>query len=175
MMLLQRFKIWLPLIIFGVMALLFAVLLLSGRNAAVVTSALIGKAVPSVVIDGLAQKDFPQSEPYIVNFFASWCISCRAEQKILDALSKDTGVKIYGVAYKDDPAATQKWLSDHGNPFAAIGKDHSGKAALEWGVYGVPETFVIDATGIIRMRVAGAVTESSADEIKALLKTGAAP
>ena len=175
MMMPQRFKVWLPLIIFGAMAILFAVLLLGGRNAAVVTSALIGKPVPTAVIEGLAQKDFPKGDPYIVNFFASWCVSCRAEQKILDALSKETGVKIYGVAYKDEPAATEKWLSDHGNPFAAIGKDYDGRVALEWGVYGVPETFVIDAAGIIRMRIAGAVTPASAEDMKELLKAGGAP
>jgi cytochrome c biogenesis protein CcmG/thiol:disulfide interchange protein DsbE len=97
----------------------------------------------------------------LVNFWASWCEPCRAEHPILEALQKE-GVVIYGVNYKDTPEAAAKFLAEMGNPYTKIGAD-SGPMALDWGVYGVPETYVIDGKGVVVLRVAGPITAGNLD------------
>jgi len=96
----------------------------------------------------------------VVNFFASWCVPCQAEQPWLARMAEEDGIAVYGVNYKDKPEALAPWLEKHGNPFKAIGADDEGRVAIEWGVYGVPETFLIDRSGIIRLRHVGPVTEA---------------
>lgn len=96
----------------------------------------------------------------LVNFWASWCAPCRAEHPVLEALAED-GVQIYGVNYKDQPDKALAFLQDLGNPYAGLGADTSGRTALEWGVYGVPETYVIDGDGTILLRFAGPITQRS--------------
>ena len=97
----------------------------------------------------------------LVDFWASWCEPCRAEHPILEALQKE-GVVIYGVNYKDAPEAAAKFLAEMGNPYTKIGAD-SGPMALDWGVYGVPETYVIDGKGVVVLRVAGPITAGNLD------------
>ncbi len=94
----------------------------------------------------------------LVNYWASWCVPCRVEHPVLEQLSKE-GVKIYGINYKDDPKKAMAFLADMGNPFIAIGADANGRNAINWGVYGVPETFVIDSSGTILLRFAGPMTK----------------
>jgi len=96
----------------------------------------------------------------LVNFWASWCAPCRVEHPNLETLAEDAGVPIYGVNYKDEPGNALGFLDELGDPYAAIGTDASGRMALEWGVYGVPETYVIDGDGTIVLRFAGPITES---------------
>ena len=94
----------------------------------------------------------------MVNFWASWCGPCIEEHPLLIALAAETGVPIYGVNYKDQAAAARRFLDRHGNPYAAIGVDLTGRAAIEWGVYAMPETFVVDALGRIAFKHVGPLT-----------------
>lgn len=155
----------LPLILFLVLAGFFAVLLLRGKDPAEIESALIGKPVPVFDLPaamngqkGLSSRDL-HGTPSVVNVFASWCVACQAEQKTLEVIAKQEKVPVYGLNYKDDPKKLALWLKKYGNPYTAIGADKDGLAAIDWGVYGVPETFIIDQNGIIRYKHVGAVTE----------------
>jgi cytochrome c biogenesis protein CcmG, thiol:disulfide interchange protein DsbE len=93
----------------------------------------------------------------IVNYWASWCAPCRVEHPHLMALAEE-GIPIYGINYKDDPAKAMAFLDELGNPYAALGADDTGRTAIDWGVYGVPETYVIDGEGKVVFRLAGPVT-----------------
>ncbi len=95
----------------------------------------------------------------LVNYWASWCAPCRVEHPTLEELAAE-GVPIYGINYKDDPAKALAFLAELGNPYVAMGADASGRTALDWGVYGVPETFVIDGDGTVILRFAGPITGS---------------
>ena len=96
----------------------------------------------------------------MVNVFASWCAPCRLEAVQLADLAKLPGVAVYGLAQKDKPAATRAFLDEVGNPFARIARDDDGRASIEWGVYGVPETYVVDGHGIIRLKYVGPLTDA---------------
>lgn len=127
-------------------------------------SALEGKQAPAVQVTTLGDKkpfedkDLREGGVKLVNYWASWCAPCRVEHPNLETLAKE-GVVIYGVNYKDGAAKALKFLDELSDPYAAIGADESGRMSLEWGVYGVPETFVIDGTGKIVLRFAGPITE----------------
>ena len=133
-------------------------------------SQLIGKKVPDFDLPGLnggtgmtgAELQNP-GRTMLVNFFASWCIPCLEDAPMLNQLAK-TGLPIWGITYKDKPADTQQFLSQHGNPFGRIAVDLPGRVAINWGVYGVPETYLIDAAGIVHWRYAGALTQRVIDE-----------
>ncbi|MBW6506967.1 MAG: DsbE family thiol:disulfide interchange protein [Rhodobacteraceae bacterium] len=127
-------------------------------------SALIGQVAPALVVTPLADLPPLTSEVLadgsvkLVNFWASWCAPCRLEHPQLTALSAE-GIPVYGINYKDDPAAALKFLAELGNPYAQIGADRNGlDTAVNWGVYGVPETFVISGEGKVLYRFAGALT-----------------
>ena len=98
----------------------------------------------------------------LVNVFASWCVPCRVEAPVLDRL-KEEGVTIQGIDYKDPPADVTAWLKDLGDPFAKVGLDRKGATAIDWGVYGVPETFVVDRLGRIRYKHVGPLTQADLD------------
>jgi cytochrome c biogenesis protein CcmG/thiol:disulfide interchange protein DsbE len=128
-------------------------------------SMLIGKKLPSFDLPGLGStQGFSSAEveaagrPVLVNFFASWCIPCVEEAATLMAL-KAQGVTVYGIAYKDKPDATLDYLTRNGDPYHRIGLDQPGRVAIDFGVYGVPETYLVDAGGIVRWRFAGALTD----------------
>ena len=127
-------------------------------------SALIDKPVPNFALPpvfegmpGLKTADL-KGEVTLVNVFASWCIPCLAEHPFLMKLATAKTVRLVAINYKDQPAKAVAWLEEHGNPFVRIGADRDGRAAIEWGVYGVPETFVVDKAGRIRFRHVGPVT-----------------
>jgi len=136
---------------------------LSGsRNPNQLPSVLIGKPAPDVPLPLLQNNqaelalDAYRGQPLLVNFFASWCAPCRAEAPALEHLSKQ--ISIIGIAYKDRPQDTRKFLQQYGNPFVVIGRDDDGRAGMAWGVYGVPETYLIDPSGQIKWRHAGPLT-----------------
>lgn len=128
-------------------------------------SPLIGRKVPDFVLPGLdggagmtgAELQNP-GQAMLVNFFASWCAPCLEEAGILGRLAK-TGLPIWGITYKDQTGDTRRFLAQNGNPYARIAVDHPGRVAIDWGVYGVPETYFIDAAGVVRWRYAGPLTE----------------
>ena len=94
----------------------------------------------------------------LVNVFASWCIPCKAEHPVITRLSREQGVTVYGINYKDKPEDALTWLSRNGNPYAAIGADQDGRVSIDWGVYGVPESYLIDRKGRIRYKHVGPLT-----------------
>ncbi len=127
-------------------------------------SALVGQQAPPVQLTGFPGREgfddaaLRDGKVKLVNFWASWCAPCRVEHPNLTALTEE-GITILGVNYKDKPENGRKFLDDLGDPYAAIGSDAQGRMALNWGVYGVPETYVIDGEGTILMRFAGPVTQ----------------
>lgn len=164
----SRFRptFFIPLIAFLGLAIIGGLALqgtLSGsRNPNQLPSVLIGKPAPDVPLPLLQDSqaelalDAYRGQPLLVNFFASWCAPCRAEAPALEHLSNQ--ISIIGIAYKDRPQDTQKFLQQYGNPFVAIGRDDDGRAGMAWGVYGVPETYLIDPSGQIKWRHAGPLT-----------------
>ena len=160
----QRSRLWLaaiPVVVFAFMVLLFWKGL-SG-NPSELPSALIGKPVSAFslpAIEGLAIPGFDsaglkQGRVTLVNIWASWCGPCRIEHPLLMELSKRGDIRLFGLNYKDDPANAQHFLETLGQPYAAAGADIDGRAGVDWGVYGVPETFVIDGQGFIRFKFVG--------------------
>ncbi len=97
-------------------------------------------------------------KPALVNFFASWCVPCEQEAPALMALHQK-GVPLWGIAYKDTPAAAARFLDIHGDPYARVAQDASGTVAIDFGLYGVPETYVVDKSGIVRRRIAGGLSD----------------
>ncbi len=156
-----------PLVIFAGFAGL-ALVGLQRENPNELPSALAGKPAPAVEITPLgdqgifADADLRDGKVKLVNFWASWCAPCRVEHPNLEKLAAD-GVTIYGVNYKDKPGNALGFLEELGNPFAALGADAQGRMALNWGVYGVPETYVIDGKGNIVLRFAGPITQRVMD------------
>jgi cytochrome c biogenesis protein CcmG/thiol:disulfide interchange protein DsbE len=150
-----------PLIFAGLAVLFFVGMQRSDPDQ--LPSAMEGREAPAVQVAALgtgpALTDAMLREPGVklVNFWASWCAPCRAEHPVLKALSAE-GVTILGVNYKDKPEAALQFLEELGNPYAAIGADDSGRMGLDWGLYGVPETFVIDGDGKVILRHAGPIT-----------------
>lgn len=159
-----RFVFLLPLIVFAVIAGYFAFPILAGKDPRTLPSALIDKPAPTLALPPLLSGK-PGVEPAalggevrLVNFFASWCAPCRVEHPILMRLAEEGEVPLVGINYKDKPEAARAWLAELGDPYARIGVDADGRAAIDWGVYGVPETYIVDAAGRIRYRHVGPIT-----------------
>jgi cytochrome c biogenesis protein CcmG/thiol:disulfide interchange protein DsbE len=165
---LRRAAFLVPLALFLALAGVFLVQLLSGRDNTTVPSALIGQPAPAVTLGALgplpllAPDAFAKPDkPVIVNVWASWCAPCREEHPLLVTLGADERFVVAGINYKDDPGRAQAFLSELGNPFDVIGTDTNGRAAIEWGVYGVPETFIVGRDGRIAYKHVGPLTEQS--------------
>lgn len=168
----------LPVAIFFIVAALFLFSLQTG-DPSKLPSALLGKPVPPSDFPGIAEvvangkpvpgftsADLAKGKVTLVNFWASWCTSCVEEHPLLAELGKSAGIDIYGVAQKDDPAATRRFLGRYGNPFAALGSDASGRQSIDWGVYGMPESFVVNGEGKIVYKKVGPISpESMASEV----------
>ncbi len=132
----------------------------------VIPSALLNRPAPRLVLPALdAQSaaftagDLAAGHVSVINVFASWCAPCRTEAPQLAELARMSGIALYGMTQKDKPAATRAFLDEVGNPFARIARDDDGRASIEWGVYGVPETYVVDGRGIIRLKYVGALSD----------------
>lgn len=149
----------------GVFAMLVALLAIGLRHdPRKIPSPLIGKPAPEFSLPALADPGRRITRADLLgkvtlfNVWASWCVSCRDEAKVLDGLAKSGVVPIYGLNYKDRRAAALEWLKVFGDPYVANAFDREGQVAINWGVYGVPETFVVDAKGIIRYKQIGPIT-----------------
>lgn len=133
-------------------------------NPNALPSARIGQSAPPVVLVPLPGKTMfddatlRDGKVKLVNYWASWCAPCRVEHPNLQALA-DEGIPLYGVNYKDDPDKALAFLEELGDPYLAVGADEQGKMALDWGVYGIPETFIVDGEGTILLRFAGPMTQ----------------
>ncbi len=156
-------KRYIPLILFLLIAIAFLVQLLrnqQGDDPRALESALVGQPMPASNLQGLWGKKldynelFKNGKPVLVNVWATWCPTCFAEHQFLDELAK-SGVPIVGVDYKDGVEAAREWLHKYGNPYEAVINDDNGVLGLDLGIYGTPETFLVDGKGIIRYRWTG--------------------
>ncbi|NQW11993.1 MAG: DsbE family thiol:disulfide interchange protein [Alphaproteobacteria bacterium] len=170
----RRLVFLMPLIVIVALVGTLAWPILEGRDPRQLPSVLLDKPIPAFELPGLmsggpglASAVFTGPDrlgkPALLNVFASWCAPCRLEIPRLAGLAAE-GVAVYGLAYKDDPAATLGFLEQLGNPYHRIGVDRDGRVAIDFGVYGVPETYVIDAEGRIRHRHVGEITDQVARE-----------
>jgi cytochrome c biogenesis protein CcmG/thiol:disulfide interchange protein DsbE len=184
----RRWLVMLPLIGFGVVAALF-LLRLYGGDPSKIPSALIGRPAPQTSLPGLEglSRDgaaVPGLDPSIfkgkvslVNVWASWCVPCHDEAPLLTEMAKDKRLQLVGINYKDVPENARRFLGRYGNPFSAVGVDSNGRASIEWGVYGVPETFIVGRDGTIVYKLVGPITPQNLDrvlkvEIEKALKAG---
>jgi cytochrome c biogenesis protein CcmG/thiol:disulfide interchange protein DsbE len=187
----QRSHSWLmalPLLLFIALAGLF-LLRLHGDDPSKIPSALIGHPAPQTAlpplqgllnnaaqVPGLDPADF-KGKVSVVNVWASWCVPCHEEAPLLTELARDKRLQFVGIDYKDAPDNARRFLGRYGNPFGIVGVDGNGRAAIEWGVYGVPETFVVGRDGTIVYKLVGPVTPDNIDtvlkaEIDKALKAG---
>lgn len=141
-----------------------------GRDPSQLPSALVSKPAPEFTLPAVAGRDGRGlsradlgGRPMLVNVFASWCVPCRVEHPLLSRLDEQ-GVVIHGINYKDAPDAATGWLRELGDPFERVGSDRNGRVGIEWGVYGVPETFVIDKAGRIAHRHVGPLQPRDVEE-----------
>jgi cytochrome c biogenesis protein CcmG, thiol:disulfide interchange protein DsbE len=165
----RRVAVLLPLAIFLGLVVLFVIRLQSGDPSRI-PSALIGHPAPQTNLPAVVGLD-RNGEPVpgidaasfkgavtVVNVWASWCVPCHDEAPLLMQLAKDTRLRVIGINYKDQPDNARRFLGRYGNPFAAAGADENGRAAIEWGVYGVPETFVVGRDARIAYKLVGPIT-----------------
>lgn len=163
-----RILFLLPLFFFAALCVIFFMQLLGGRDTSEVPSALIGKPIPVFDLPalqasgkpGFSNRSAAEAKVTLINVWASWCVPCRAEHPLITRLADDPRLTVFGLNYKDKPDAALAFLSELGNPFDAIGADESGRVGIEFGVYGVPETFVVSHDGIIVYKFIGPLTES---------------
>lgn len=153
----NRTLLFLPLAIFVGMGVMFYVMLHQEDKTAL-PSALIGKPFPQFILNtvesGESKNELPH-EPILVNVWATWCPTCKAEHAFLNQLNREHGIHIVGLNYKDDTVKAIQWLQDYGNPYLFNISDPKGLLGLELGVYGAPETFLVDSQGIIRGKHVG--------------------
>jgi cytochrome c biogenesis protein CcmG/thiol:disulfide interchange protein DsbE len=176
----NRLLYLLPLTTLAILAGFFGWSLVSGRDPASIGSALVGQPAPPLKAPALQPGEAALSDallhtgkPVLVNFFASWCTPCLAEQPLLERLAKKERVTIIGVAWKNKPEEARAWLERLGDPFAAAGYDLDGSMAVNWGLSGVPETFLIDAQGIVRVHIRAPILEKDVESrILPLLRAG---
>jgi cytochrome c biogenesis protein CcmG/thiol:disulfide interchange protein DsbE len=167
----RRLLYLLPLLTLALMAGFFAWSLLIGRDPAAIGSVVVGRPAPPLNIPALQEGQPPLSDalfksgkPVLVNFFASWCAPCLAEHPLFTRLKDREGAAIIGIAWKNKREEALAWLKRLGNPFQTAGLDLEGKAGLDWGLSGVPETYAIDGNGIVRLHFRGPLTERDLTE-----------
>ncbi len=183
-MIMRRVGYLLPLLVFLVVVTYFAVSLRPGHDIHELPSAMVEKPAPGFALAGLGHASLAdgnrgdasrgeaeplalealKGHPFVINFFASWCVPCRVEHPVLMRLAGQEHLPLYGIAYKDKPADAARLLAAFGDPYRRIGLDRDGRVGLDFGVYGVPETYVIDAAGRIRRRFVGPLTAASVEQ-----------
>lgn len=162
-----------PVIVFAVVAGFFAMALRSGDPSRL-PSTLVGKPVPETVFPaleglelggkpeaGFSSADLAKGKVSVVNYWASWCQPCVEEHPFLEQLKEQAGVDLYGVNYKDQTDAARRYIGRYGNPYSAVGTDVSGRAAIDWGVYGTPETFIVNGKGEVVYKHVGPISAES--------------
>ena len=184
----RRWLVMLPLIGFGVLAAFF-LLRLYGGDPSRIPSALIGRPAPQTALpalegltrDGVAVPGLDpamfKGKVSLVNVWASWCVPCHEEAPLLTELAKDKRLQLVGINYKDVAENARRFLGRYGNPFSVVGVDGNGRASIEWGVYGVPETFIVGRDATILYKLVGPITPQNFDrvlkvEIEKALKAG---
>ncbi len=156
----------LPLIAFAALALLLGVgvMMNSGKDTSAIPSPLVGKMAPDFALPVLDEperiitRDSLLGEPYLLNVWGSWCPACRDEHPVITELAESGRIRVIGYDYKDEADDARRWLQQFGNPYALVIADVEGRAALDWGIYGAPETFLVDAQGYIRWKFVGPLT-----------------
>ncbi|WP_231694087.1 DsbE family thiol:disulfide interchange protein [Arenimonas sp.] len=156
----------LPLLAFALLAVLLGlgVLRNSGKDTSAIPSPLVGKPAPAFSLPVLGEpgrlvtNEDLRGEPYLLNVWGSWCPACRDEHPVITELAQSGRIKVVGYDYKDEPEDAQRWLQQFGNPYSLVIADQDGRAALDWGIYGAPETFLVDAQGVIRWKFVGPLT-----------------
>jgi cytochrome c biogenesis protein CcmG, thiol:disulfide interchange protein DsbE len=169
-----------PIAIFGAIAAVFFIMLTSGRDAQELPSALKGRPAPIFTlppvegltlegrpVPGFSTADLKKGKVTVVNVFASWCGPCRDEHPQIKALAADRRIAVIGINQKDEPANAIRFLETFGNPYAAVGADSNGRASIDWGVYGVPETFIVRGDGTIAFKKVGPILP---EELETLIK-----
>jgi len=178
-----------PLLVFAALAGLFVKQLIEGGDPSLVPSPLIGRPIPEFnlppvtgidgpdgPLPGLSSADLRTGKVTLVNVWASWCVPCREEHTWLMEMAKTRGVRLVSINYKDDPENARRFLGTLGVPFSAIGADINGRVAINWGVYGVPESFVVDGKGYIRFKQIGPiVTEQAMNSVLAEINKAEKP
>ncbi len=169
----RRYGAAVPVAIFASLAALLYLALFWGDPSEIPT-ALQDKPVPEFTlppveglqsIPGFAAEDLKTGVPTIVNVWASWCAPCRVEHPILMQLATRDDVRLVGINYKDAPENARRFLGTLGNPFQAVGADRTGRTAIDWGVYGVPETFIVDGEGLIRFKHVGPIEPEDIENV----------
>jgi cytochrome c biogenesis protein CcmG/thiol:disulfide interchange protein DsbE len=172
----RNLLVMMPLVAFLALAALFLYRLGAG-DPSKLPSALIGRQAPTIdlpalegltrdgkTVPGLTNASFAGNVT-LVNVWASWCVPCHDEAPLLDQLAKDERIQIVGINYKDAPDNARRFLNRYGNPFVAAGADPNGRASIDWGVYGVPETFLIGRDGAIAYKLVGPITAENLSKV----------
>lgn len=164
----MKLQRWLPLIVFGVIAALLAAGVWMSRNPDrdALPSQLIGKPAPAFRLPVLHEagrlvtdQDL-RGAPYVLNVWGSWCPGCREEHGVLTRFAETRRVRVIGFNWKDERADALRWLEQFGNPYWTVLVDYEGHAAIDWGIYGAPETFLVDADGVVRWKHVGPMTDA---------------
>ena len=181
----NRWLYRLPVLIFLALAALFLLRLLGGGDPSRVPSVLIGKPVPAFAlppIEGLVAQGQPvpgldstalKGRVTVINVWGSWCAPCRDEHPLLMELARDPSIRLVGINQKDNPENARRFLGQYGNPFAAVGVDGNGRASIDLGVYGVPETFVVGPDGTIRHKQIGPLSPDTLPAFRDALRRAA--
>ncbi|HEY0853745.1 MAG TPA: DsbE family thiol:disulfide interchange protein [Devosia sp.] len=164
-----------PLVVLVALVAVFA--LNMNRDPSLVRSVLINKPAPDLTLPAVAglgveglDNGLLKGQVSVVNVFASWCVPCRAEHPFLEALEGETGVRMIGINQKDQPENAVKFLAELGNPYDAVGADSEGRVSIDWGVYGVPETFVVNPAGVITYKHIGPIDAQSLPDVIAAVQ-----
>ena len=170
-----RKLIIIPFLLFLLIFLTLFYLLIVDRNPSEIPSNLINKKVPTFVTETLYKNEKFHSSNFfgkdlvLVNFFATWCKPCRDEHSYIKKFSEEQSINVLGINYKDNPKKTIEWLNKLGNPYSYVPIDKDGTIAIDWGVYGIPETFIVNSKGIIKYRHVGPITKKMYKKITILI------